>query len=106
MAPGEGQKGERPSRTSLETWKPCPLPTLVSCCSSKRKCTFQAANPFPKAAAGEEGVGWKQPVLEKDAAAIEQLINPPVGKESNESQSVDRNDDEELGSLERRFSIS
>lgn len=45
-------------------------------------------------------------MLEKDAAAIEQLINPPVGKESNESQSVDRNDDEELGSLERRFSIS
>jgi len=37
-------------------------------------------------------------VLEKDAAAMGQLINPPVGKESSKSQSVDRDGDGDSGS--------
>jgi len=47
-------------------------------------------------------VGWEQPVLEKDAAAMGQLINPPVGKESSKSQSVDRDVGGDSGSLGRR----
>jgi len=50
-------------------------------------------------------VGWEQPVLEKDAAAMGQLINPPVGKESSKSQSVDR-DDGRFGEFRRKHQRS
>lgn len=105
-----GQGSSSSSRTKSNVSRnskaavPCPLPTLVpipvpvlvlvsgGCSnSSKRKCTFQAENPFPDQDLGRV-LGAS--VLEKDAAAaaaaaasMGQLINPPVGKESSESQS-------------------